>query len=119
MLHQNSLNRQLYNPNRQNLFNHYHQLKLFFDRGAILLDVRTIQEFARCHLPNARHISSDQLSTLLTHVKGWSLPIITYSGYGGRSKVAAKLLRSANIEALDGGAKKTLEVLLFNRKNGR
>lgn len=119
MLSQNSLNRQLYNPNRKNLFNYYNQLKLLFDKGAILLDVRTIQEFDKSHLPNARHISSDQLSNLLTYVKGWNLPIITYSGYGGRSRRATQLLKSANIEVIDGGAKKTLETLLFNRRNGR
>ena len=117
MLYDNSLNRQLTIPNRQNLFNHYKQLIFSYNLGAILLDVRTIQEFNRSHLPNARHIAFDQLSNLLTLIKEWNLPIITYSEYGNRSSVATQLLQSASIKAVDGGARKTLETLLFNRKN--
>lgn len=117
MPHQYPLNQSFYNPTSKNLFSHLNQLKLLFDKGAILLDVRTIQEFDRSHLPNARHIAVDQLSTMLAYVKGWKLPVIPYSGYGGRSRVATQILKNANIETIDGGAKKTLEVFLFNVKN--
>ncbi|MFK7980939.1 MAG: rhodanese-like domain-containing protein [Saprospiraceae bacterium] len=117
MLNQNLSNQSFYNPNSKNLFNYFNKLQLFFDKGAILLDVRTIQEFGRCHLPNARHIDCDQLSVLLAYVKGWEMPIITYSGYGGRSRLATQLLQSTNIKTLDGGAKNTLEFLFFKKKD--
>lgn len=116
MLHQNFSKQSFHNPSSKNLFSYLNQLQLFFDKGATLLDVRTIQEFGRCHLPNARHIDYEQLSDMLAYVKGWKTPIITYSGYGGRSRLATQLLQSANIKTLDGGAKKTLDLLFFNKE---
>ena len=88
----------------------------YFKYKAILLDVRTAQEFYHSKISGARHISYDMLPILLEEIKNWDVPVITYSTYGSRSKLAATLLKHAKISVVDGGAKIALEQLLFEKR---
>jgi len=91
-------------------------LDIFLSQNAILLDVRTIQEYVRTKIPTARHIALEDLPNLLAQVKSWNAPIITYSNYGDKSRIAAELLEQANIEVIDGGVKSELSKLLQKKE---
>ena len=73
------------------------------DSGAVLIDVRTSEEFNREHIPNAVNIPLDQLDTI-----GYSkdTKIIVYCQSGMRSREAVNKLADigyTNLYDLDGG----------------
>ena len=74
--------------------------------GAIVLDVRSAEEYARGHVPNAVSIPHDQLSARtgeLGNAKG--APIVVYCESGRRAGMAASTLLDAgftNVLHLDG-----------------
>jgi rhodanese-related sulfurtransferase len=82
--------------------------KLMHD-GAILLDVRTHYEHAGYHLNGAINIPYDELDCLKNVIQQWDKPIITFSSYGRRSKIAAKKLQEFGMSAFDGGSIQEIE----------
>ena len=66
--------------------------------GAILLDVRSPQEHAGSHLPEAVNIPVDQLDMHLDDVRQFNRPVVVYCASGMRSNKAAGILRSADIQ---------------------
>lgn len=73
------------------------------DTGAIILDVRTVDEFNREHIPNAINIPLDQIDTI-GFDKGSS--IIVYCQSGMRSKEAVEKMADlgyTSLYNLDGG----------------
>lgn len=71
------------------------------NQGALVVDVRTEQEFAEGHLENALHIPHDQIIKHLDQLRSKSSAgIVLYCKSGGRSDFAMKLLKSENFEQL-------------------
>ncbi len=75
--------------------------------GTFVLDVRTPGEYAQGHLERAVHIPVQQLSGRLSELPtDKTTPILVYCAVGGRSSVAAVLLKTkgyANVHDLSGG----------------
>jgi rhodanese-related sulfurtransferase len=75
--------------------------------GAILLDVRTSEEYAQGHLPGSILVPLDRLAESAgTFLKDRDALIVIYCAVGGRSSAAAKLLSSkgyTNLINLIGG----------------
>jgi len=66
------------------------------EQGALLLDVRTPQEFAAGHLDGAVNIPVQQLEARLSELAAKKdRPIVVYCRSGARSASAAKLLAAA------------------------
>lgn len=73
--------------------------------GAVVVDVRTPQEFAQDAVPGAVNIPVDQLPRRLSEVDP-SKPVIVYCAAGTRSARAARVLREAGYtEVLDLGGR--------------
>ena len=72
--------------------------ELFAVPDAVILDVRSSEEFAAGHLPNARNVPVDQLPARLAEVgRG---PVVCVCTHGGkRSQGAAATLAKAGIDA--------------------
>jgi rhodanese-related sulfurtransferase len=68
------------------------------EQGAVLLDVRSPQEFATAHLPEAVNIPVDQLRSNLDKVRQFARPLVVYCASGMRSNRAAGILRGADIQ---------------------
>lgn len=81
----------------------------FIAKGAIILDVRTPEEFAGGHIPNSRNIPLQQISTEIATIKKWNKPVITCCRSGMRSAQAATVLKQNNIEVINGGGWNSLE----------
>lgn len=76
--------------------------------GAILLDVRTEEEFVGAHLRSARNVPYEELDACLFEIRKWNVPVIVYSQHGKRSCLATIKLRHYGIPAYDGGARDAL-----------
>ncbi len=71
--------------------------------GALLLDVRTPEEFQQLHLDGARNVPLAELSAALPSLPK-ATPIVVYCAVGGRSARAAEMLASAGYHVHNLGA---------------
>lgn len=70
--------------------------------GAILLDVRTREEFEGGHLPGAKNIPVQELGARLSELpKG--AKVVVYCRSGGRSAAASQVLKGRGHDVLDIG----------------
>jgi phage shock protein E len=83
--------------------------KAWIADGAVVLDVRTPEEFAAGHLPNAVNIPVDQVASRLGEIAKLvagdkARPIVTYCASGARSKKATLALEAAgHTRVVNGG----------------
>jgi len=93
-------------------------LKQLLEDDAILVDVRTIHEFAGFHLPKAHNIPYEELLYHLEQIKNWDKPIIIYCMEGRRSQLVTEALKREGIEVYDAGSQERVMRLLkaFNLK---
>ncbi|MDR0805641.1 MAG: hypothetical protein LBN41_02700 [Enterobacteriaceae bacterium] len=86
-----------------------HQVKTMMDDGSVplVVDVREESEFAKDHLPNAKHIGRGVLERdIETIVPDKKTPMILYCGGGYRSALAAESIQKMGYSAvisMDGG----------------
>jgi phage shock protein E len=73
------------------------------ENGAIILDVRTPAEYRTGHIPGSMNVSVERVRDAVTELKKRNKPVITCCRSGARSGVAAGVLKSAGIEAYNGG----------------
>jgi len=65
------------------------------NKGALVLDVRTIEEFATGHIVDARNIALEKLAEQAETLKKYrEKPVVVVCESGARSAQAAKLLKS-------------------------
>ncbi len=65
------------------------------NKGALVLDVRTAEEFAGGHIVNARNITLESLSDNLDSIKKYrEKPVLIVCEAGSRSAQAVKLLKA-------------------------
>ena len=85
----------------------FEQLKDMISKGAILIDVRSPQEYNEGHLPNAINIPEYEIEKRINReVPKLNQQIILYCQYGARSDDAYNLMRRIgynNIFSLEGG----------------
>ncbi len=83
------------------------QARLARHDAFLLLDVREDGEWARGHLPQARHMSKGIIERdIETAVPDHATPIVLYCGGGFRSALAADSLQNmgyTNVISMDGG----------------
>ena len=61
--------------------------------GAVIVDVRSAEEYAKGHIPGAINIPGDDLEAILSAVPDKSTPLFTYCLRGSRSSKAAGALK--------------------------
>jgi rhodanese-related sulfurtransferase len=80
------------------------KVQAFRDKGAIILDVRTPQEYQSGHVAGSMNIPLQSIGSQLKKIQRLNKPVITCCASGMRSGVAARQLNAAGIEAVNGGA---------------
>lgn len=89
-------------------------IKSFYEKGAVVLDVRSPGEFADGHISGSKNIPLPVLSSQIDQVKSFGKPVLVCCLSGGRSANGAKILNEAGIEAINGGGWRALSGIIDN-----
>ena len=74
------------------------------ERGVIIIDVRTPQEFQQGHMEGSINIPLNEIMDKIAKIKQFKKPIITCCRSGMRSAKAKTTLTKAGIEVYNGGS---------------
>ena len=88
------------------------QINNYLNKGAIILDVRTVKEYNTEHIENAIHIPIAELKSRINEIKGLNKPVIAHCRSGVRSAQAAQILKANNIDVINGGGMSTMKAAL-------
>jgi len=88
----------------KNLFKPSADLIKLVKDGAVIVDVRTKDEFRIGHIEGSKNIPLDTVKKELENMKKLNKPIVTVCHSGNRSAMAKSILSSAGIHAYNGGA---------------
>ena len=77
--------------------------KALKENGAIIIDVRTPQEYDHGHIQGSKNIPLDKIQREVKTIKSFNKPIITVCKSGARSGMAKSILKSAGVEVYNGG----------------
>ena len=78
-------------------------IKEYLEKGAIVLDVRTQEEWNHAHLEGAKHVVLNTIPEKTEEIKSLQKPIIAVCKSGGRSEQATKYLSSQGLDVINGG----------------
>jgi rhodanese-related sulfurtransferase len=77
--------------------------KQLMQKGAIIIDVRSMDEYKSGHISGARNIPLNELASQIKTIQQLQKPIITCCRSGARSGMAKSTLQQAGIEVYNGG----------------
>tara|TARA_B110000503_G_scaffold98740_1_gene147943 strand:+ start:172 stop:480 length:309 start_codon:yes stop_codon:yes gene_type:complete len=79
------------------------EIKEYLEKGAIILDVRTKEEWDEGHTAGAEHIVLTIIPLEVEQIKSWDKPVIAVCRSGGRSGQAAQFLKQNGVDVINGG----------------
>ena len=79
------------------------EIKEYLEKEAIILDVRTQEEWDEGHIENSKHIVLNLIPLEIEQIKSWQKPIVAVCRSGGRSGQAAQFLAQNGVEVINGG----------------
>lgn len=91
------------------LGNNTHLIQKFIEQGALIIDVRTKDEYESGHIIGSKNIPLDKIQTKIPEIKKLNKPIITCCKSGMRSSQATSFLKQNGIECINGGGWESLE----------
>ncbi|WP_396601980.1 rhodanese-like domain-containing protein [Algibacter sp. R77976] len=83
--------------------NKNNMIKDFQSRGAVIIDVRTAQEYGQGAISGSKNIPLQVINSKINEIKKLNKPVITCCASGMRSGSAASILKNNGIEAINGG----------------
>jgi phage shock protein E len=78
-------------------------LKELTRQGAMIVDVRSPQEFAAGHIDGSINIPLDAINAKVIFLKQSDKPVITCCRSGARSGMAEGILKAAGVQVYNGG----------------
>ena len=81
----------------------------FMDKGAVIIDVRTVGEYREGHIKGSKNIPLDTIFSKVNEIKRMEKPVIVCCRSGMRSGQAASILKNSGIEVMNGGGWQSLE----------
>ena len=84
-------------------------VKEYMDKGAVIIDVRTVGEFREGHIKNSKNIPLDNIFSKVNEIKRLEKPVIVCCRSGMRSAQAASILKNSGIDVMNGGGWQSLE----------
>lgn len=79
------------------------KIKEYLAKGAVVLDVRTKEEWDEGHTEGAEHIVLNVIPSELEKIKSWDKPIIAVCRSGARSGQATNFLVNNGLDVINGG----------------
>ena len=86
----------------------------FIKNDAVIIDVRSVGEFANGHIKGSKNIPLDVISSKIEDIKKLNKPIIACCASGIRSGLATNTLNSNGIVAMNGCGWLSLESRIEN-----
>jgi rhodanese-related sulfurtransferase len=80
------------------------QIAEFKEKNAIIIDVRTYEEFAGGHIQNSKNIPLQIIESKINDIKKLNKPVIACCRSGNRSGMASRILNRNGIECINGGS---------------
>ena len=80
------------------------QLSALLQAGAVVIDVRSPQEFSTGHVAGALNVPLGSIGQQLSQIKKLGKPVVACCASGMRSASAAAQLKREGIEAINGGS---------------
>jgi rhodanese-related sulfurtransferase len=80
------------------------QVKEMLEEGAIIIDVRTPQEYNEGHIANSLNIPVQQIEARISTIKKKGKPVILCCKSGGRAGTAKAVLQRNGIKCMNGGS---------------
>jgi rhodanese-related sulfurtransferase len=87
----------------QRLFGPKADFKALVEAGALIVDVRTPQEYDAGHIKTSKNIPLQTIQKSIPELKKTGKVVITVCRSGSRSGMAKSILKSAGIETYNGG----------------
>ncbi|WP_395061642.1 rhodanese-like domain-containing protein [Flavobacterium sp.] len=84
-------------------------VKDFMDKGAVIIDVRTVGEFQSGHIKGSKNIPLNTIGNQIDSIKKLNKPVIACCASGMRSAQATSILKNNGIEAMNGGGWSSLQ----------
>ncbi len=75
----------------------------YLNDGAIVIDVRTVEEFAGGHVNGSKNIVLNVIPSKVTEIKAMNKKIIAVCRSGARSGQATSFLKQQGIDVINGG----------------
>jgi phage shock protein E len=88
----------------KSLFGKTIDYKELLSKGAVIIDVRSKEEFRGGHIRNSINIPLEQIKSHMPEFRKTNKPVITVCRSGARSSLACGLLKAGGIENYNGGA---------------
>jgi phage shock protein E len=85
------------------------QIAEFIAKNAVIIDVRTYEEFAGGHIKDSKNIPLQVIESKINDIKKLNKPVIACCRTGRRSGIAAMILKKNGIEAMNGGGWQSLQ----------
>lgn len=85
------------------------QIAEFIERDAVIIDVRTYEEFAAGHIKNSKNIPLQIIESKINDIITLNKPIIVCCRSGMRSGQANSILKRNGIESMNGGGWQSLQ----------
>ena len=79
------------------------EIKDYLDKEAIILDVRTREEWNEGHSEGAKHIVLNTIPAEIETIKSFNKPVIAVCRSGARSGQATNFLKQHGIDIINGG----------------
>ena len=79
------------------------EIKEYLEKEAIVLDVRTPEEWDAGHVEGSKHIVLTEILSEIEQIKSWGKPIIAVCRSGARSGQAAQFLTQNGVDITNGG----------------
>ncbi|CAL2076504.1 rhodanese-like domain-containing protein [Tenacibaculum dicentrarchi] len=79
------------------------KIQEYLGNQAIILDVRTLEEWNEGHSEGAKHIVLTTISARFAEIKEWKKPVIAVCRSGARSGQATDFLVAQGIDVINGG----------------
>ena len=84
-------------------------IEQYLENGAVVIDVRTIEEFEEGHVQVSKNIPLNTIGSHLDEIKNLNKPVITCCRSGARSELAKELLLDENFDVINGGPWQNIE----------
>ena len=81
----------------------------YVEKGAIILDVRTSEEYKGGHIKGSKNIALQVLKGKIAEIKKWDKPVIACCQSGMRSGQATSILKQNGIDCINGGGWSSLQ----------